>query len=111
MWSLSIHGHGVEVTREIVAGTQRLLTSALGPLGARVTAVNVRLHRFGDPEATASCHIRVDLLRGDGFALGDSASEVATAISRAAERLRAVPMRMFDLSSSQQAAPAHAFLP
>ena len=111
MWSLSIHGHGVEVTHEIAADTQRLLKKALGPLGARVKAVSVRLHRSGDPEAAASCYIRVDLLRGDGFALGDSASEAATAISRTAERLRAVPMRMLDLVSSPQAAPAHAFLP
>jgi hypothetical protein len=111
MWSLSIHGHGVEVTHEMVAGTQRLLTNAFGPLGARVQAVCVRLHRSGDPEAAASCHIRVDLLRGDGFALGGFSNEITTAISRAAERLRADPMRMLDLTSSPQAAPGHAFLP
>ncbi len=109
MWSVSIHGHGVEVTHEIATGTDRLLSSALRPLGDRVRAVSVRLRRSGEPDAT-SCHIRVDLVGGDGFALGDTGNDVMAAIARAAERLRAVAPRMRGLAFSLQATPAHSLL-
>lgn len=108
MWSLSIHGHGVEVTREIVTCVQGLLSKALSPLGTRVEAVCVRLHCASD--LVASCHIRVDLRRGDGFAVGGSASEVRAAIRRAVERLEVAPLKTGAFRASPRTAPAHAFL-
>jgi hypothetical protein len=106
MASVSIHGHGVEITREIEERIQVLVPAALRSLEARVKAVCVRLHRGADPDASASCHISVDFDRGGGIAVGATAVEISSALVDAARRLAAVPAKLRDAHGT----PSHSYL-
>jgi hypothetical protein len=87
MRRLMVHGHNLEMTRELHSYIQDVITATLAPFGRRIGVVCVRLYGATDPDARPSCYIRVDLHPSGGLALGESAPEPKQAILRAAQRI------------------------
>jgi hypothetical protein len=50
--------------------------------------VTVRLHVAAGPEDAVTCHILVELHPSGGLGIGEAASNLTTAIDRAAQRAR-----------------------
>jgi ribosomal subunit interface protein len=86
---LVVHGHNVEITPEVHSHVERRLLPTLEPFARRVGRVTVRLHvAAGAEDAVTTCHILVEFHPSGGLGIGEAASNLATAIDRAAQRAR-----------------------
>ena len=89
MWKTTMHSQAVELDGPFRTSIEEQLQRALAGLGRRIGHVHVRLYGEAGGEGVCTCYVRVDLLPGGGVALGETAGDPATAVTRAVLRIGA----------------------
>jgi hypothetical protein len=104
---VAIHGQGLEIDDAVRDLVEHCLWAGLRPHMRRIVAAHVRLWAAPAGDGPAICHVGVELRPSGGLALGETGSNVASAVGRATERLEAALGAQL---ARQGAAPTQAWL-
>ena len=104
---VAINGQGLEIDADLRVLVEHCLRAGLRPHGRRIVAAHVRLWAAPGGDGPAICHVGVELRPSGGLALGETGSNVASAVGRATERLEAALRARL---ARQDPAPTQAWL-
>jgi ribosome-associated translation inhibitor RaiA len=85
---VAVHGQGVQVVDELRHLVEKRLRTDLRSYARRIVVAHVRLWVPTEADNPAICHVRVELRPSGGLALGETGSDLRTAVARAVERMR-----------------------
>ena len=86
-WKTTMHSQAVELDGPLRTSIEQQVLHALAGLGPSIGHVHVRLYGEAGGEGVCTCYVRVDLLPGGGVALGETAGDPGTAVTRAVQRV------------------------
>ncbi len=86
---VAINGQGVQLVDELLRRlVEERLWTELRAHARKIVVAHVRLWVPMDADGPVICHVRVELRPSGGLALGETGSDLGTAVARAAERMR-----------------------
>jgi ribosome-associated translation inhibitor RaiA len=85
---IAIHSQGLEIGDQLRDLIEARLRKNLGPNAARIVVAHVRLWTSTEGDGPAVCQVRVELRPSGGLALGETGSNLATAVERATDGMR-----------------------
>jgi ribosome-associated translation inhibitor RaiA len=85
---IAIHSQGLEIGDELRDLVEARLRKNLGPYAAQIVVAHVRLWTPMEGDEPGVCQVRVELRPSGGLALGETGCNLATAVERAADRMK-----------------------